>query len=136
MLWSTSNIGTYLPWAGGPLASALLGRGLWLWLGVLDSVQGVGFGMVLLQTLTRFHINFTLIGAQVLGSIATILARATAPDATGPGDVFPDFSVNWRGGLAQYDFWLCLIFQIIVLKPRIHKTASAASFGNRPWGDG
>ncbi|KAK5013612.1 hypothetical protein LTR39_003561, partial [Cryomyces antarcticus] len=40
MLWSTSNIGAYLPWAGGPIASALLGRGLWLWLGVLDSLQG------------------------------------------------------------------------------------------------
>lgn len=42
MLWSTSNIGAYLPWAGGPLASALVGRVLWLWLGVLDTVQGVG----------------------------------------------------------------------------------------------
>ena len=51
ILWSTSNIGTYLPWAGSPLASALLGRGLWLWLGLLDSIQGVGFGMILLQTL-------------------------------------------------------------------------------------
>lgn len=42
ILWSTSNIGTYVPWAGGPIASALVGRGLWLWLGVLDSLQGVG----------------------------------------------------------------------------------------------
>lgn len=42
LLWSTSNIGSYVPWAGSPLASALLGRGLWLWLGVLDSLQGVG----------------------------------------------------------------------------------------------
>lgn len=42
MLWSTSNIGAYVPWAGSPLASALLGRGLWLWLGVLDALQGVG----------------------------------------------------------------------------------------------
>lgn len=114
MLWSTSNIGFYLPWAGGPVASALLGRGLWLWLGVLDSLQGIGFGMILLQTLTRFHITFTLVAAQVIGSIATILARATAPDATGPGNIFPDFSVDWKSGLAQYDFWIALIFQLIV----------------------
>lgn len=53
ILWSTSNIGTYLPWAGSPLASALLGRSLWLWLGLLDSIQGVGFGMILLQTLGK-----------------------------------------------------------------------------------
>lgn len=38
------------------------------------------------------HIAFTLITAQVLGSLATIIARATAPDNLGPGDVFPDFS--------------------------------------------
>jgi alpha-1,3-glucan synthase len=114
MLWSTSNIGFYLPWAGGPVASALLGRGLWLWLGVLDSLQGVGFGMILLQTLTRFHITFALVAAQVIGSIATILARATAPDNVGPGNVFPDFSVDWKAGLAQYDFWICLVCQLIV----------------------
>lgn len=52
--WAISNIGMYLPWAGGPVASALLGRALWLWLGVLDSLQGVGIGMLLLQTLTRY----------------------------------------------------------------------------------
>lgn len=114
MLWSTSNIGFYLPWAGGPVASALLGRSLWLWLGVLDSLQGVGFGMILLQTLTRFHITFTLVAAQVIGSIATILARATAPDNVGPGNVFPDFSVDWKAGLAQADFWIALLFQLVV----------------------
>jgi alpha-1,3-glucan synthase len=42
MLWSTSNIGSYVPWAGSPVASTLVGRGLWLWLGVLDALQGVG----------------------------------------------------------------------------------------------
>ncbi|KAG9707834.1 glycosyltransferase family 5 protein, partial [Aureobasidium melanogenum] len=114
ILWSCSNIGMYLPWAGSPIASALLGRGLWLWLGVLDSVQGIGFGMILLQTLTRFHITFTLVAAQVIGSVATILSRATAPDATGPGDVFPDFSVNWKAGLASADFWICLLFQLAI----------------------
>ena len=42
MLWGVSGIGLYVPWAGGPVASAIAGRGLWLWLGVLDAVQGVG----------------------------------------------------------------------------------------------
>ncbi|KAJ6102430.1 hypothetical protein N7486_004857, partial [Penicillium sp. IBT 16267x] len=88
ILWATSNIGTYIPWAGGPVAGAIFGRALWLWLGVLDSIQGVGFGMILLHTMTRFHVTFTLLAAQVIGSIATILARATAPDKLGPGDVF------------------------------------------------
>ena len=114
MLWGTSNIGQYVPWAGGPVASALVGRSLWLWLGVLDSLQGVGFGMILLQTLTRIHIAFTLIAAQVLGSIATILARATAPNKIGPGDVFPDFSAGVGDGLTRAWFWVALFFQLIV----------------------
>jgi alpha-1,3-glucan synthase len=42
MLWATSNIGSYVPWAGGAVASAITGRILWLWLGVLDAIQGVG----------------------------------------------------------------------------------------------
>jgi alpha-1,3-glucan synthase len=112
MLWSTSNIGLYVPWAGGAAASAIAGRSLWLWLGLLDLVQGVGYGMILLTTLTRFHIAFTLIAAQVLGSIATILGRATAPDRIGPGDVFPDFSSNVLQGLSQHWFWICLLFQL------------------------
>ncbi|KAJ9408695.1 putative alpha-1,3-glucan synthase [Paecilomyces variotii] len=110
MLWSTSNIGAYLPWAGGPLASALVGRVLWLWLGVLDTVQGVGFGMILINTLTRFHIVFTLLAAQVIGSISTILARASAPDKVGPGDVFPSFAAGVSDGLSRVSFWICLIF--------------------------
>lgn len=114
ILWATSNIGFYVPWAGGPVASAMAGRTLWLWLGVLDSMQGIGFGMILLQTLTRFHITFALIGAQVIGSIATILARATAPDATGPGSIFPDFSASWKDGLGEADFWIGLLFQLVI----------------------
>jgi alpha-1,3-glucan synthase len=90
MLWGVSNVGQYVPWVGGPVASALVSRSLWLWLGVLDAIQGVGFGMILLQTLTRIHIAFTLLAAQVLGSIATILARATAPNKIGPGYVSSD----------------------------------------------
>ena len=74
----------------------------------------LGFGMILLHTLTRFHIAFTLLAAQVLGSIATILARATAPDKIGPGDVFPDFSAGIGVGLSKGWFWVCLLFQLSI----------------------
>lgn len=69
--------------------------------------------MILLQTMTRFHISFTLIAAQVLGSIATILARVTAPDKTGPGSVFPNLALG-VDGLGKAGFWLALVFQIII----------------------
>lgn len=36
--WGTSMFGMYMPWAGGPVASAVLSRCLWLWLGLLDLV--------------------------------------------------------------------------------------------------
>lgn len=70
--------------------------------------------MILLQTLTRFHVLFTLIAAQVLGSIATILARATAPDKVGPGDVFPDFSAGAMPGLGKGWFWVALLANLMV----------------------
>ncbi|KAL8998110.1 MAG: hypothetical protein Q9188_006170 [Gyalolechia gomerana] len=114
MLWSTSGMGTWVPWAGGPVAQALTGRVLWLWLGVLDAVQGVGFGMILLQTLTRFHVTFTLVAAQVLGSVATILARATAPDRDGPGTVFPNLVLERGEGVKTVGFWTGLLFQVLV----------------------
>jgi hypothetical protein len=47
MLWGTSSLALYIPWAGA--AGPYLGISLWLWLGVLDAVQGVGLGMILLQ---------------------------------------------------------------------------------------
>ena len=112
MLWSTSGIGNYLPWTGTAQASAIVGRTLWLWLGVMDSLQGVGFGMILLHTLTRFHIAFTLISAQVIGSIATIAARGFAPDSTGPGPVFPNLAVDPRRGLSNAWFWVALLCQL------------------------
>ncbi|KAL8948183.1 MAG: hypothetical protein Q9222_005608 [Ikaeria aurantiellina] len=114
MLWATSGMGTWVPWAGGPVAGALTGRVLWLWLGVLDAVQGVGFGMILLQTLTRFHVTFTLITAQVLGSVATMVGRATAPDKDGPGTVFPNLVLFPSGGLKTVGFWTGLLFQIVI----------------------
>jgi alpha-1,3-glucan synthase len=113
MLWGTSGMGLWVPWVGSPLAGALLGRSLWLWLGVLDAIQGVGFGMILLQTLTRFHIVFTLVCAQVLGSVATIVARATAPDKDGPGTVFPNLVLGSEG-LKQAGFWVGLLLQGLI----------------------
>jgi alpha-1,3-glucan synthase len=113
ILWSCTPIGQFLPWAGSPLASALLGRGVWLWLGLLDALQGVGFGMILLQTLTRIHISATLIGAQILGSGVTMIARAIGPDRLGPATVFPDFT---KGPMElRYPwFWIGLSLQVVI----------------------
>jgi alpha-1,3-glucan synthase len=111
-LWGISGIGLYLPWAGSAWASAAVSRILWLWLGLLDSVQGVGIGMILLTTLTRVHVAAALTGAQVLGAAATILAKATAPDRDGPGDVFPDFSQGIMPGISKPWFWVCLGMQL------------------------
>jgi hypothetical protein len=47
-----------MDWAGA--AGPYLGTMLWLWLGVLDNIQGVGLGMLLLQTLSRLHGQFRL----------------------------------------------------------------------------
>jgi len=43
-----------------------------------------------LQTLTRVHVVFVLLAAQSLGSIATICARAFAPNKLGPAGISPD----------------------------------------------
>lgn len=97
------------------MGGAIAGRTLWLWLGLLDSLQGVGFGMMLLQTLTRIHIAVTLIIAQILGTVITMVAKATAPDKDGPGDVFPDFSRGWSAALGgNYWFWIALGAQLII----------------------
>ncbi|CRG86853.1 alpha-1,3-glucan synthase [Talaromyces islandicus] len=111
--WGTSNLGQYLPWAGSYLSGALVSRSLWLWLGVLDSLQGVGFGMILLQTLTRLHICFVLLGAQVLGSVATIVARASAPNKIGPGDISPDIGTGISSLWVAW-FWIGLFFQLLI----------------------
>lgn len=113
MLWGTSGVGLYLPWAGA-VGGAVVSRALWLWLGVLDAVQGVGVGMVLLLTLTRQHVAATLVGGQVLGAVATMLARATAPDRVGPGDVFPDFSEGVMPGVGKAWFWVALGMQLVL----------------------
>ncbi|SMR54883.1 unnamed protein product [Zymoseptoria tritici ST99CH_3D1] len=115
MWWGTSSYGLWLPWVpGGPVAGALAGRSLWLWLGVLDAVQGVGIGMALLQTLTRIHVAVVLTAAQVLGAAITILAKATSPDRNGPGPVFPDLSAGVVAGLSQPWFWIALACQLVI----------------------
>ncbi|GAB1317883.1 Cell wall alpha-1,3-glucan synthase ags1 [Madurella fahalii] len=111
IFWGVSGAGTTLPWTASPVAGALLSRALWLWLGVLDALQGTGVGMMLLQTTTRFHNNFALVAAQVLGSIATAVGRATAPNAVGPGPVFPNLALS-LDGLANGWFWVCLLMQL------------------------
>lgn len=111
--WGTSGSGLFLPWAGSYTAGALISRSLWLWLGVLDALQGLGFGMILLQTLTRMHICFTLIVSQVLGSLATICARAFAPNKIGPGPISPDVTVG-VDALASAWFWIALISQLSI----------------------
>ncbi|KAM7188085.1 family 5 putative glycoside hydrolase family 13/Glycosyltransferase [Rhypophila sp. PSN 637] len=119
IFWGVSGVGTSLPWVlpssvNSATAGALVSRGLWLWLGVLDALQGTGVGMMLLQTTTRFHNNFALVAAQVLGSIATALGRATAPDRVGPASVFPNLALSLDGlvGKEGAVFWVCLIMQI------------------------
>jgi hypothetical protein len=54
MLLGTSSLALYIPWGGG--AGPYLGICLWLWLGVLDSIQGVGLGMILLQVNGFFNL--------------------------------------------------------------------------------
>lgn len=51
MLWGTSSLALYIPWAGS--GGPYLGISLWLWLGVLDAIQGVGLGLILLQVCDR-----------------------------------------------------------------------------------
>lgn len=113
--WGTSGIGLWLPWAPGSVetgaiyvSSALVSRSLWLWLGVLDAVQGVGFGMIMLGTLTRTHVAFAITATQVLGSMATMLGRAVAPNKLGPGPISPDIS-GGIGALGQAWFWVGLV---------------------------
>lgn len=111
--WGVSGLGLWLPWAGGYTASALISRALWLWLGTLDAIQGVGIGMILLGTLTRTHVAFTLVAAQVVGSLATIVARAGGPNRLGPGPISPDvtgsISTLWNAW-----FWVGLVLNLSV----------------------
>jgi alpha-1,3-glucan synthase len=115
MLWAVSSVALYVPWAGG--AGPWISVSLWLWLGVLDAVQGVGLGMILLQTLSRLHVCATLAFSQMLGAVVVIIARATVPRQL----VFPDFAL-WNVGdglkhspFTSVPFWIGLVCQIVVV---------------------
>jgi alpha-1,3-glucan synthase len=136
MLWATSSFALYLPWAHR--AGPYLGISLWLWLGVLDAVQGAGLGMILLQvnfrnyvafvydiivsqTLSRLHVCATLAFSQILGSICVMVARATAPNRISLESVFPDAG-KWdfqdgfsRSPMAFPIFWTALICQLLIV---------------------
>jgi len=115
MLWGVSSVALYVPWAGG--AGPWISVSLWLWLGVLDAVQGVGLGMILLQTLSRLHVCATLAISQMLGSIVVIVAKPTVPVQL----VFPDFAL-WNVGsgfkhspFVSVPFWIALVCQIVIV---------------------
>ena len=119
MLWGASSLALYIPWAGhgGPY----LGVCLWLWLGVLDAIQSVALGLILLQTLCRLHVCATLAFAQVIGSISVIVAPATAPTRMGAESVFPDAAQSdFADGLkdsplASPLFWIALVCRLIIV---------------------
>ncbi|KAI9206635.1 glycoside hydrolase family 13 and glycosyltransferase family 5 domain-containing protein [Polychytrium aggregatum] len=115
--WATANYGM-LSWAGP--AAPYVGTGLWLWLGILDAIQSVGLGIILLQTLTRVHVTVALVIAQVSGAVTIVVASLTAPNRMGPGDVFPNPSA-WTPGdadsafpVAKPLFWVGLGLQFVV----------------------
>lgn len=97
------------------------GVSLWLWLGVLDAIQGAGLGMMLLQTLSRLHVCATLALAQFIGSATVMVARATSPTKVGPGNAFPNPGIWDLGGtgannpFGYWEFWVCLACQIIIV---------------------
>ena len=114
-LWAVSSVALYVPWAGG--AGPWISVSLWLWLGVLDAAQGVGLGLILLQTLSRLHVCAALAFSQMLGSVVVIIARPTVPRQ----QVFPDFAL-WNAGdgfkhspFASAPFWIALVCQIVIV---------------------
>ncbi|KAJ1562312.1 hypothetical protein HK405_013554 [Cladochytrium tenue] len=100
-------------WAvgGSTIAAAYVNVALFLWLSLMDSVQQIGVGMMLLQSLTRFHMGACLLAAQIIGALCTMLARATAPDNFGPGPVFPNLALG-LDGVGGW-FWSVLIIQFL-----------------------
>lgn len=114
ILWGTSTSGLWLPWAGSAISSALVSRSLWLWLGVLDGIQSAGIGMILLLTLSRNHVLSVVAVGQAIGTMSTIVGRATAPTKLGPGEVFPNFTDGAIEATSKPWFWIVLLSQILV----------------------
>jgi alpha-1,3-glucan synthase len=115
MSFSTSLIGSYLPWAGD--GGTVCAISLWMWLGLLDTIQAVGFTIMLLQTLTRIHVVAVLGISQILTAIAQMLAFSTAPNSNGPGSMFPNITL-WNTEkfdiLQEYVFYLVFLSQIVI----------------------
>lgn len=55
-----------------------------------------------------------MVRAQVLGSIASVLARASALQPSGPGSLFPNFWVERVNGLRGACFWVGLSLQLSI----------------------
>ena len=51
--------------------------------------------------------------AQIIGSIATIIARADGLNSVGPGPTFPNIA-GGLSGLGNAWFWICLLFQLAI----------------------
>ena len=69
--------------------------------------------MMMLGTLTRMHVAFAVMATQCVGSVATILARAVAPNRLGPGPISPDLS----GGISNLWtawFWVALAANLLL----------------------
>jgi len=105
IVWVTSRLGLFLPWLSSSVISSLVTRSLWLWLGVLDNIQGLGMGVMLLQTLTRHHASFVLVCAQIVGSIFAILGHYLGPL---PIKLFPNLTAVEN--LAQLSKFSCSWF--------------------------
>ncbi|KAG8163888.1 hypothetical protein KVR01_005806 [Diaporthe batatas] len=138
--WVISRTGLSIPWAqlprfGGegimvmmqysPGLSAALSRSLWLYLGVLDLLVGLGQGLALIQTLPRQHVLFVSTAGQVIGAVGMMAARATIlSQSGGPAEaarglkvlahIFPDISsglaLEWGYGI----FCLVAVVEIIM----------------------
>lgn len=109
-LWAVSGIGNSLPWAG-VVGGALLSRSVWLWLGLLASLQNMGYGMMLMMTMTRTHIGFVLAMSQAIGSFTTVIARLGAPHRVVVGEVYANLAA--APGATPW-FWLSLVCQLAI----------------------
>lgn len=69
--------------------------------------------MIMLGTLTRVHVAFAVTATQVFGSVATIVARAVAPNKIGPGPISPDIS-GGVGAIWQAWFWVGLVSNLLL----------------------
>lgn len=108
---AVTGMGLYLPWlhrSGAPWLGGYFSIGLWLWLGTLDAVQGVGIGIMLLrlfrslslleykvltsptETLSRQHVGAAIAASQVVGVAVVMAAKRTWPFIA--SEVFPNFA--------------------------------------------